>query len=444
VFRHALTLLAHVFTAEAAQALIENLADSHREALSDRKLKEGLAALRSLPAAAAAACAAEALAALGEAPAQGEDPREGLRAFYLDVLAAAQEPKAGQLPAVLAQAAEGLHLRSRRLGFAVDTAAEGLAEMSARGLVDAEAVLELLVPAYREQTGREGVARAIARLVPSGAHTVHQLILHGTDGALRAAAVEVLGSRRDPALEPVLLQACRDPLTDIADRARYFLGQLPDSEDLTRALLRSPAPTEFQLGLQLVSEQRFEGMVPALLELLRTVAREDLVLNLVGALGAVGSRQASEPLLDMLHSGQSPRVQAAIAHALRALGRPETARALCAKADEIKLPAIHLLAVEALAEAYGGSCGPMPPDAGTLLLDQVRKAWNDRNPWAPRLRLVRALQAVDLDAPAVWQELAALAGEALGEKRAPGAWTPDELHQAQAAAREFARRANTA
>jgi hypothetical protein len=47
---------------------------------------------------------------------------------------------------------------------------------------------------------------------------------------------------------------------------------------------------------------------------------------------------------------------------------------------------------------------------------------------------------VDLDAPAVWQELAGLVREALGEKRSPSAWTPDELRQVQAAAREFARR----
>jgi hypothetical protein len=83
----------------------------------------------------------------------------------------------------------------------------------------------------------------------------------------------------------------------------------------------------------------------------------------------------------------------------------------------------------------------MPPEAGAGLLDQVRHAWSDRSPWGTMLRLARVLQAVDLDAPAVWQELATLVNEALGEKRPPSAWSPEELHQVQAAAREFARRA---
>ena len=434
VFRHALVLLAHIFTAEAAGTLRELFQENHREVLADRILKEGLASLRALPPAAAREEAAKALELLRQG--QSADPGGVLYGFYQEVLGATQEGKSSQLAGVLAQATEALHLRSRRLGFALDAAAEGLAEMVAKGLVARAAVLDLLVASYQEQTGREGVARALARLVPAGDQAVQDLILDGPDGAQRAAAVEILGGRGEAALEPILLRACRDPLSDIADRARFFIGRLPDAEGLAGDLLTSSAGGDFQLGLQLVAEHRFRGRVPDLLALLATANREELTLQLVETLGAVGAPEAAEPLLEMLHSGQSPRLQLAIAQALRSLTSLEVARAFCAKVDLIKLPALHALAAEALALARN----PLPAELGPLLLDQVRRAWNDRNPWPARLRLAQALLAAALPDPGAWAAIAILVNDALAEKRSPTAWTTEELHQVQAAAREFVRR----
>jgi hypothetical protein len=431
--------LGHIYTEEAAQALRALFLENHQEVLGDRRLKEAMAGLRALPAAAAAEVARAALAAL---PADSSgNPDELLGGFYGEVLAATQGGKVGQLGNVLLQTADAMHMRSRRLGFAVDAAAEGLADMVAKGRIDPSAVLPLLVEAYREQTGREGLARALARLVPAGAREIHQLILDGPDGAQRAAAVEILGDRAEAELQPVLLQACGDAITDIADRARFFLGQLPDAEDLAGDLLHAMAPADFQLGIQLVSEQRFRALVPDLLGLLKAATREDLVLQLVEALGAVGDDQVAEPLLTMLHTGQSLRLQTTLAQALVRLASPPVARALCAKADEIKLPVLHVLAVEALAAAHAEGRDPLPAEAGPALLEQVRRAWNDRNPWPLRLRLMLALQGVQLEMRGVWQELANLANEALAEKRAPSAWSVEELRQAQQAARELARRA---
>jgi hypothetical protein len=441
VFRHALVLLAHIFTAEAAEALREIFAEAHREVLADRVLKESLAALRTAAPAAAREAALAALGPLQTAEGRAGDPGGLLATFYQEVLAATPEGKASQLGAVLAQAAEAMHLRSRRLGFAVDATAEGLVTMVVKGLADAGAVLELLIPAYREQTGREGVARALARLAPAEAREIHDLILDGPDGAQRAAAVEILGTRAEAALQPVLLRACLDPLTDIADRARFFIGRLPGAQDLAATLLHAAGPADFQLGLQLASEHRFLALVPELLGLLQAAAREDLVLQLLEALGAMGpgaAAQAGAPLLELLHSGQSLRMQTAIAQALRAMATPDLARALCAKADEIKVPALHALAVEALAASAADA--PLPAGAGAVLLEQTRGAWQDRNPWSARLRLVQALLPLELDAPEVWMALGILVNEALGEKRAPSAWSNEDLRQVQAAAKEFARR----
>jgi HEAT repeat protein len=307
--------------------------------------------------------------------------------------------------------------------------------------MDRAQALQLMVPAFREQTGREGLARAMARLVPAAAQEVLDLLLDGTDAGQRAAVVEVLGERGEPELQPALQKACGDPVEDIAERARFFLGRLPGAELLVRTLLHAAAPADFQLGLQLVAEHRYPALVPDLLELMHAAGREELVLQLIHALGRVGpaaAERAGEPLLTMLHSGQSLRLQTALAEALGAMARLDLARALCAKADEIKQPAVNALAVEALAAV--SAAGPLPADLAPLLLEQTRAAWRDRNPWPVRLRLAQVLPAVVLEAPRAWLALADLVNEALGEKRSPSAWTPDELRQVQLAAKEFARR----
>jgi len=84
-------------------------------------------------------------------------------------------------------------------------------------------------------------------------------------------------------------------------------------------------------------------------------------------------------------------------------------------------------------------CGT-PADTGELLLGQARQAWNDRNPWPLRHRLVVALQALEMPAPQMWLELSTLVNEALGEKRSPTAWSPEELRQVQTALKDFAKR----
>lgn len=438
VFRHALLLIAKVYTPEAAETLLEVFRDNHAEVLADRRLKDALGAIRSSPPAVARAAAQEARDALKPEA----DPQGLVRAFYAQVLAATEEgSKPGQLLAVLTQTVDAMHLRSRRVAFAIDASAEGLAGMVARGLVDGSRVLDLLVEGYREQTGREGLSRALARLVPPDAVAIHELILGGPDGAQRAVAVEVLGDREEEALQPVLLQACWDPITDIADRALHHLGRLKGAEALAHTLMHSTVPEDLRLGLRLVGEHRYQALVPDLLTMMKSAPREDLVLLAIETLGAVGAAQAAEPLLEMLHSGQSPRLQATLALALRDLRQPVVALMLCAKADELRQSSLHAIAVEALAMAHA-----MPEDAlaaseGPLLLEQVMKAWRDRNPWSLRLRLVQALQDLQLDHADTWRALADLLQEALSEKRPPGVWPPQELHQIQAAAKAFSKRA---
>ena len=252
--------------------------------------------------------------------------------------------------------------------------------------------------------------------------------------------MEILGERQEEALLAALLEACRDPITDIAERALYHLGRLKGAEELAHTLMHATAPEDLRLGLALVAGHRYKGLVPDLLEMMKSASREDLVLQAIETLGAVGAAQSAQPLLDMLHSGQSPRLQLTLAQALRGLKQPEVALALCAKADELRQASLHVIAVEALAEAHATVEQALPAEHGPLLLTQVKLAWNDRNPWALRLRLVLALQDLQLASGDTWRVLADLLNEALAEKRPQGIWNPKELHSVQAAARDFGRR----
>ena len=440
VFRHALVLLANIHTAEAAEVLADIFEDSHYEVLADRQLKDLINQMRNLPGPAAREKALEALRALNAG--EGEEAPTVVKEFFREVLAATEEGKASQVSGVLTATSEAMHNRARRLGFAVDATAEGMVTLVQKNLIELNRVLDLLVVGYREQTGREGLARALARLVPADAAAIHQLILDGPDGAQRAAAVEVLGLRQEEALQPMLLQACRDPLTDIADRALFYLGRLPGAKALARSLVRSANPQDLSLGLQLIAQCRFLDLVPDLLDLVKTCTREETTLKIIETLGAVGGPQAAEPLLDMLHSGQSPRIQTILAEALLKLRDPEVALAICGKADLIKSPVLHAIAVEALASAFGTPGQPMPPANAYVVLHQVRKAWMDRNPWALRLRLVLALLDLQMVHPETWSALADLVRDTIAEKRPTGAWSPDALHQVQAAVKEFSRRAS--
>ncbi len=439
VFRHAIQLLASIHTAETAEVLADIFEDSHHEVLGDRQLKEVMTPFRTLQGLGAREKALEALRIINTG--EGLDVPPAVKAFYREVVAATEEGKPSQLPAVLVQTQDAMHQRARRLGFAVDATAEGMVTLVQKGFMEAGRVLDLLVEAYREQTGREGLARALARLVPADDAKVTNLILTGPDGAQRAAAVEVLGSRQEEALQPVLLQACHDPLSDIADRAMLYLGKLPGAQDIARELVRSQNPQDLALGLQLVAQRKFQDLVPDLLEMVKTSTREETTLQVIETLGAVGGPLVATHLLEMLHSGQSLRIQTIVAEALQRLKDPEIAQALCAKADEIKVPILHCIAVEALAQAHATAERALPAEGAPTVLAQVRKAWMDRNPWGMRLRITLALQGLHMASQETWSAVAYLVRDTLAEKRPAGAWSPDALHQVQAALKDFQRKA---
>jgi len=308
------------------------------------------------------------------------------------------------------------------------------------GLFPMERAVSILEHALMQSTGREGLIHAFTLLVPADATGLLDLAVLNSDGSLRAVAVEALGERQEEALRPTLLKASRDAITDVAQRALFHLGQLPGADNLARDLLHSISLEEIHLGLSFVGMHKLTGLVGELVELVRNTNREELAMLALGAIGEIGSSDATEPLLELLHSGQGPRLQIALAQCLRDLKDPVAALSLCRKAEELRNPLIHTLAVEALCLAHADPDRPLDTQGGQTLLEQTAAAWYDKNPWVLRLRVIYALRGVKLSEPQQWSVLSAMVQEALGEKRAAGAWSMDELAVVQNVGKELANR----
>ncbi len=453
IFRHAIRLLGSIQSVEAAAFLAGFLEECHREVLEDRLLKELLGALRGLTGEAAREVALARLSAPFQAR-EGE-VLEALRAgqaaeglmeravglpdrFLAEVLLTIQANKNTRLQALHTETSEAMNLRARRLAFAMDVGAEGLAGLVKAQFLPPSEVLPILEAALRLQTGREGVARALASLAPTESSGLMELLLHCPDNPSRAAALEVLGERREEALRTILLAACRDSIVDIAQRAMVHLGLLPGAEQVAGELLRAERLEDIRMGIRFIGLHRLTGLARELLELVRNSSREELALEALESLGSSASAEVAPALAELLHSGQSPRMQIALAQALCDIADPGATETLCAKVEELKTPVLHAVALEALVRVQAD----LGPGAGRLFMGQVRGAWEGRNPWAVRQRVALVLPEIALEDRKLWTDLASLVQEALAEARAAGRWTAPELVKAQVVARELARRAS--
>ena len=462
VFRHALRLICLIHSQESADFLLDYLKDIQQDALEDHEARTTLTGFRTQPRPEVQEKAIQLLAARWEERepeavvdltsgqvdririAAARLRREGtaiMDALLIDTLVAALDEKPAHLARFLTLAGDAAHQRTRRLDFALHVTAQGLADLVSQGHIQAERALPAIAAPLRQGTANAGVATALAQLVPAGAQELLDLLLDQTEGALRSAALEAFGGRRDPAFRSALLKLRRDAITDIADRSLWHLGQLPDPEGTARILLTHPDPEEVLVGLRFIAMHRLTALVPDLLGLAARETREALLLALYRALGQVGSPQAVEPLLGLLQTALGPGIQVAIAEALRDLGDAPGALGLCAKAGELKRPELFTLAVEALARAHDTPDRPLPATESALLIAMVRGGWSARSPWPFRQRIADALVAIHGPSRSLWLEVANLVSATLSEKRPPGTVPTEDLTHLQACARALAQKA---
>jgi hypothetical protein len=463
VFRHALRLICLIPSQEAADYVLAYLKDIQQDALEDREARTLLTGFRTLPRPEVQEKALQGLSnrwairqpeamadlASGQAeriqaavPILREAGTAILDALLLDVLLAAMVEKPAHLAKFLTQAGGEAQNRTRRLDFALQTAAQGLVHQVGQGHIQAESLLPALAEPLRQGTGNAGVAGALAQLVPADAQELLDLLLDQPEGALRSAALEALGGRRDPALRPALLKLRRDAISDLADRCLWHLGQLPEAPATARAMLSQADPEEVLVGLRFIAMHQVEDLVPDLLALVAGEPREQVLFAAYRTLGQVGSPQAVEPLLGLLQTTLAPPVQLAIAEALRDLGDAAGALGLCAKARELKRPDLGTVAVEALARAHDTPDRALPGPESALLTAMVRESWSGKpNPWPFRQRLADALVAIHVPGRSFWMEVSNLLQSTLGEPRPPSALSTEDAAHLQACARTLAQKA---
>ena len=462
VNRHALRLICQIPSEEAASFPLGYLEELQQDAREDHEARTLLTAFRVLPRPEVQAKALQALSARwqerqpeamadldsgqaqriqGAAETLRSSGATALDTLLLDALLAALDENPTRLARFFTQAGDLAHQRSRRRDFALQVSAQGLADMADRGHIQAERLLPALAEPLRQNTGNAGVATALARLVPAGAQDLVDLLLDQPEEAMRSAALEVLGNRRDPALRAALLKLRRDAISDIADRSLWHLGHLPDPVGTAKTLLDHQDPGEVLVGLRFIAIHKLEDLVPRLLELAERESRETVLIAIFETLGQVGSPRAVEPLLGFLRTCLRPRVQLALAEALRDLGDEAGALGLSEKAQEQKLPELCTVAVEALARAHGTWDRPLPGTAAPSLLAVTRGGWSARNPWPYRQRIADALLALHVQDQALWTGLSNLLQATLDEKRSPGALSTEELAHLQACNRALAQKA---
>jgi hypothetical protein len=462
VFRHALRLMGLVPSEEAAVFLLAYLQETHLEAIQDREVRVLLTEFRTLPHTEVMAKVIETLTSRwsehGSQPlteladlASGDVERiraavQRLRAsdpgildtFLLDTLVEALVDKPAHLAKCLGQFGEAAQRRTRRIDFAMDSAAQSLALMVEAGRITSDLVIPAFEESMRGGTGHVGVACALAHLVQPEARELIDLLLDQSDGGIRGAALEILGGRLEPELRYAFMKLRRDAITDISDRSLWHLGQLPDPTETAHSFLADGDPEEVMVGLRFIAMHKLETLVPDLLERTAHESREAILVAVFETLGAIGSPRAVDPLMELLHSGQAPRIQIAIAEALRDLGLADGALALCAKAEELNNPLLRAIAVEALAKAHATSEHPLPANQSGALIKAVRGGWSDRNPWPLRRRIADTLLSVHPENPKIWGELSNLFQTTLEEKRAPGVVSTDDLTHLQTCARALA------
>lgn len=460
IARHALKLATRIGTEDSARFLIEHLQDLHQDALADREMKELLNEFKILPAtglkemvfaqaqAHLEGTAVDMLASLETDPTDRrmEALRETASAshagsFLAEAVCLVAEGKGSKLSTLVKDTTDAMHRRSRWIPSAIDGAAEGLLQAVGTRLITREEVVEVLSVAYEKLTGREGVGRVLGTLVEPEDRAVLDLILAGLDSTVRAAALDAIGARRLDAMLDFLLRASRDPIVDIAERAIAYLGKLSRALDATLALLRSQDLAEVRLGVRILAINRMAEGVPRLLEILSASTREDFALEAYEALGRIGTPEALAALLEALHSGQSQRMQLAIATALKDTADSQAIRGLADRAASLRNAQIHALAAEGLMLPCQDPAHPLPQDDIPLLKAQILPCWEDKDPWPLRNRLIPLMAALHCGSPDFCEELAALIGALLADKRNLSVWNSLQQTAAQTAVRQLELRA---
>ncbi|MGA2078995.1 MAG: HEAT repeat domain-containing protein [Holophaga sp.] len=396
--------------------------------------------------------APEAAAALHQATAQDESKAapalESLRPhaqgafepFLLEALTLVVEGKAARYAALVSEAAQEAEARLAQLTAQCDQVSEALAFLVEKGVLGPDPVLDLFTRILRARAGGEDFINAFLRLLPPGAAGILDEFLADPDRVRREQYLNALGAREDDALAPFFLKAIQDPIVEVGQLAIHHLGKLPSSLQALLDLSGQPSIDQVRLAIWVFKENRTPQAVGPLMEFLRTDRHDNLLVDAVDALGAIGDPACAPMLLELLHDGKPLNLQAALARALNQLGTEEASLGLLGRAAALKHPAVLILALEGALRAFPGFDRPLPPDQLPAFMQLLDRCCDDREGEGQRLRAALAAQDLYVFDRRTYEQLKDRFSDYLFDMRTKETWDRDSNDRVAAVVKELGRR----
>ncbi len=366
-----------------------------------------------------------------------EGPYEG---FLVEALAALLEGKVARFSAMSTEAQERSSRHSQLLEARLDQICEALLHQVTAGHLPATQILPVLQSAFERFHRSPGLDYTYCRLLPASHAAGLALVQKAPETKRRSACLDVLGAREEDALVPFFLQAMQDPIVEVGQRAMHHFGRLPSGFPTVMARFHSGQVEEIRAALRIFTENGTPQAAEPLMAFLRTDVRDDLVLEAVEALGAIGCAEAAPVLLDLLHDGKPARLQEALVTALASVATPEAGLGLLTKAAHLKSPLVLIVALEGCLAAFPGFERPIPLDHLAELEKLITRCCDDREGEGQRLRAILATQNLYCFDQDFYTRLKESFSDYLFDLRTKGDWDRDTNDRVAAVVKELGRR----
>jgi hypothetical protein len=369
-----------------------------------------------------------------------EQARGPFEHFLTEALIVLIEGKVARFGAMVTEAQDTAAKRRIILGATLDQICEGLCLQVAAGYLSSERVLPALQSAFGRYSLSEGLDHAFCRLIPAMDAEALDRILGVPEPKRRMACLDVLGAREEDALAPFFLRAMQDPILEVGHRAMHHFGKLPSGFPMVMGQFQSGQIDQMRIALRIFTENGTKAAADALMAFLRTDGRDDLLLETVGALGAIRHPAAAPVLLDLLHDGKPARLQEALVEALAALATPEAGLGLLTKSVHLKLPLVLIVALEGAMAAFPGFERPLPQGALADLEQLITRCCDEREGEGQRLRAILATQHLYCFDQDLYARLKDSFSDFLFDLRTKGDWDRESNDRVAAVVKELGRR----
>lgn len=364
-----------------------------------------------------------------------------LDGYLLGALGCLLEGKIARYSALHSETSEQSERRRIELSAATDECAEALARRVLRVLPpDRPTAVACLASCFESRCGGDPTLMALARTLAPEDGPIFDVILRDPDLRRRTRCLDLIGAREDDVFAPFFLRAMEDPIVEVGQVAMHHLGKLPSGFQRVMALFHSGQPEQMRRAIRVFGENRTRAAAEALLDCIQEEARDEIVLEAVAALGAIGYPPAAHALLALLHDGKPLNLQLALAEALGQMAVAEASLGLLDRAAHLKIPQVLILALEGALSAFPGFSKPFPVDRIGDYEALLLRCCDTREGEGQRTRAMFAAQGLFTFDREIYDRLKDRFSDYLSEMRAAATWDRELNDRVAAILKELGRR----